>query len=44
VAERTPTGRYRFSVERPYDPRAYGQRGYDADLGVLLRRVTIRIL
>ena len=44
VAERTPTGCYRFSAETPYDPRVYGQRGYDVDLGVLLRRVTIRVL
>ena len=44
VAERTPTGWYRFSVEKPFDPLAYGLRGYDADLGVLLRRVTLRVL
>jgi hypothetical protein len=44
VVERTPTGWYRFSVEKPFDPLAYGQRGYDADLGVLLRRVTIHML
>ena len=42
MAEQPPTGCYRFSVEMPYDPSAYGLRGYDADLGVLLRRVTLR--
>ncbi len=41
VSERTPTGHYSFTVEKPYDPLAYGQRGYDTDLGVLLRSVTI---
>jgi hypothetical protein len=35
------TGVWTFTAERPYDPAAFGTRGYDADLGVLLRRVEI---
>jgi hypothetical protein len=42
-AERAATGTYEFRAERPYDPAAHGLRGYPADLGVLLRRVIIRI-
>ena len=41
--ERTGTGLYVFRAERPYDPAAYGLRGYSRDLGVLLRRVIIRV-
>lgn len=37
------TGLYRFSSPTPYDPAGDGLRGYDADLGVLLRRVRIGI-
>ena len=37
------TGIYTFRVDRPYDPSAYGLRGYSTDLGVLLRRVIIQV-
>ena len=40
---RPPTGIYAFSVARSYNPAAYGLRGYSTDLGVLLRRVIIRV-
>jgi hypothetical protein len=36
------TGIYRFSVDRPFDPAVYGLQGFDADLGVWMRRVSIR--
>lgn len=41
-ADRRPTGTYSFSVERPYDPAAYGLNGYSHDLGVLMSRISIR--
>ena len=42
-AARAATGTYEWRAERPYDPAAYGLRGYPPDLGVLLRRVIIRV-
>jgi hypothetical protein len=39
---RPATGAYFFSVERPYNPANFGTRGYDSDLGILLRRVAIQ--
>ena len=41
-AERAGTGAYSLSVERPYDPADYGLRGYSSDLGVMMRRISIR--
>ncbi len=37
------TGVYSLSVERPYNPSKKGLRGYSPDLGVLIRRIIIRI-
>lgn len=42
-AARGATGVYEMRAERPYDPAAHGLRGYPSDLGVLLRRVIIRV-
>ena len=39
----TATGVYRFSVKRPYDPAAYGIKGYDADLGVVIECVNFTL-
>jgi len=41
-AERGGTGVYTVGVERPYDPAQYGLRGYAPDLGVTMRRISIR--
>ena len=41
--ERPPTGTYELRTERPYDPGAYGLRGYSSDLGVPIRRIIIRV-
>lgn len=41
-ADRPATGTYSFHVERPYDPARFGLRGYSSDLGVLMRRISIR--
>ena len=40
---RPVTGIYSCRVERPYDPQAFGLRGYAPDLGVVARRIIIRI-
>lgn len=40
---RPSTGVYSLRVEQPYDPAAFGLRGYDADLGVLIRQALIRV-
>lgn len=40
---RPPTGIFELHAERPYDPAAFGLRGYADDLGVQLRRIIIRI-
>jgi hypothetical protein len=40
---RPSTGVYSFTVDRPHDPAAYGMKGYSPDLGVLMRRIIIRI-
>lgn len=40
--KRNATGVYTFHVEHPYDPAKYGIRGYDSDLGVVMRRIVIR--
>lgn len=41
--ERPPTGTYVLRAERPYDPGAFGLRGYSSDLGVPIRRIIIRV-
>jgi hypothetical protein len=41
--DRGPTGVYGLSVVRPYDPAEFGMHGYAPDLGVLIRRIIIRI-
>jgi hypothetical protein len=41
--ERQATGVYLFHAVRPYNPAEYGLRHYSADLGVILRRIIIRI-
>ena len=38
------TGVYRLAVARPYAPSAYGDRGYDSDLGVAIESIAIQIL
>lgn len=40
--DRAPTGSYTFHVERPYNPQDFGISGYNSDLGVVMRRITIR--
>ena len=40
---RPATGVYSFRVEKPYNPAHYHLQGYPEDLGVLLRRVMIRV-
>jgi len=35
-------GVYRFRAAHPWNPGAHGMRGYDGDLGILVRRVRIR--
>ena len=40
--DRKATGTYVFRVDRPYDPAAYGLRGYPSDLGVAMKRIIIR--
>lgn len=40
--DRKETGSYGFRTDRPYDPAAYGLRGYPADLGVAIKRISIR--
>jgi hypothetical protein len=37
-----PTGVYRFSVARPYDPARFGLRPYPPDLGIQVRRIFIQ--
>ena len=37
------TGTYVLHVDRPYNPAETGLRGYAPDLGVLMRRIIIRI-
>ena len=41
--QRSETGAYSLSVEKPYNPNADGLRGYPDDLGVQIRRIIIRI-
>lgn len=41
-ADRAATGIYSFNVAHPYNPAEYGIRGYDSDLGVVIRRINIR--
>jgi hypothetical protein len=36
------TGVYRFYVDKPYDPLEYGIKGFDNDLGVIFKRVSIK--
>lgn len=42
-AVRPVTGVYSFQVEQPYNPALYHIKGFPDDLGVLLRRVMIRV-
>lgn len=37
--DRPATGVYSFNVTRPYDPQAFGIRGYSSDLGVVIQRI-----
>lgn len=36
------TGVYRFYVDKPYNPLEYGIKGFDNDLGVIFKRVSIK--
>ena len=36
------TGVYRFYVEKPYDPSLFGIKGFDNDLGVVFKRISIK--
>lgn len=38
------TGVYRFYVEKPYDPSLYGTKGFDSDLGVIFKNVSIQCI
>ena len=40
---RLVTGIYSLQVERPYDPQQFGLHGYPPDLGIVAKRIIIRI-